>query len=158
MTAKVNFINEKGVVDCIENPTTIYGLFGKYRPLSNFHLENVEVSGLIYQCSEAAYMAQKTFSPTEKVILTTMNGLEAKRYGQLVTLRPDWEVIKINAMHKVLLAKFSQCDYLLKLLKSTGTKYIEETNWWKDTFWGVCNGVGLNQMGKALMFVRDELC
>jgi predicted NAD-dependent protein-ADP-ribosyltransferase YbiA (DUF1768 family) len=28
---------------------------------------------------------------------------------------------------------------------------------WGDRFWGVCNGVGENMLGKLLMQVREEL-
>jgi hypothetical protein len=31
------------------------------------------------------------------------------------------------------------------------------SNHWKDTFWGVYNGVGKNMLGKLLMQVREEL-
>jgi ribA/ribD-fused uncharacterized protein len=157
MTAKINFINELGKVDCIENNTTIYGLFGKYRPFSNFHLEPVTVSGLTYRCSEAAYMAEKTLVESERLALTTMNGLEAKQYGQTVTLVPNWDEVRIAAMHKVLTEKFFECKYLADLLVSTGTKYIEETNWWRDHFWGVCNGHGQNHLGRTLINVRGAL-
>lgn len=42
-------------------------------------------------------------------------------------------------------------------LLATGTRYLEETNTWGDTYWGVCEGKGLNMLGKTLMQVRDEL-
>jgi hypothetical protein len=32
-----------------------------------------------------------------------------------------------------------------------------EGNTWGDTFWGVCNGVGENNLGKTLMNVREIL-
>ena len=36
-------------------------------------------------------------------------------------------------------------------------KAYEETNHWNDTYWGVCNGVGQNMLGRMLMFIRDNL-
>lgn len=152
-----HFLNENGVVDTLESDNKILGLFGKYRPLSNFHTEYVTVDVLTYRCSEAAYMAQKTDSMEEKRKLTLMLGKEAKQFGQQVTLRSDWEEIKYDRMLKVLRAKFTQYEYLKDLLLSTGDKYIEETNWWKDTYWGVCDGHGQNNLGKILMLIRFEL-
>lgn len=42
-----------------------------------------------------------------------------------------------------------------------GTDYgfpdIVEGNQWHDTFWGVCNGVGQNNLGQILMNVRGIL-
>ena len=43
------------------------------------------------------------------------------------------------------------------MLLDTGDKFIEETNWWKDQFWGVYNGVGENNLGKILMRIREEI-
>jgi N-glycosidase YbiA len=146
-----------GVVVPEETETGIYGLFGKYRPLSNFHMAPVVVDGRTYKCSEAAYMAEKTFLDWQKDHLTTLGAKEAKAYGQVVTLRTDWEEVKVAAMYKVLLHKFAQNAELAQLLLSTGTKYIEETNWWNDRFWGVCAGVGENNLGRTLIVIRSFL-
>lgn len=153
-----DFLDENGQVQAIETDTGIYGLFGKYRPLSNFHVEPLEVDGLVYQTSEAAYMAQKTFLETEIVALAKCKtGPEAKRLGQLVTLRPDWEEVKFSKMLKVLRAKFEQSQFCRDLLLSTGSKYIEESNWWNDNYWGKCHVYGLNNLGKILMQIRTEI-
>ena len=53
-------------------------------------------------------------------------------------------------------AKFTYPDLQEKLL-ATGDAYLEEGNYWNDTTWGVCNGVGENRLGKILMQVRDEI-
>lgn len=154
---KSDFINELGVVDTLESDTAILGLFGKYRPLSNFHTEDILVDRLLFKCSEAAYMAQKTLVLEEKTALTQMLGLEAKRYGQIISIVPNWNEIRYERMYTVILAKFTQCEYLKELLLSTGDKYIEETNWWKDTYWGVCDRHGQNNLGRILMAVRGKL-
>ena len=44
-----------------------------------------------------------------------------------------------------------------EMLLETGDAYLEETNYWKDTYWGKCNGVGLNNLGEMLMKIRDNL-
>lgn len=155
--SKEHFINHDGVVDCLEDDTRILGLFGKYRPLSNFHMEDVRVGGLIFKCSEAAYMAEKTDVDAEIQALTLMSAGDAKRFGQRVTIRSNWDEVKFSAMLEVIRCKFTQCEYLRELLLSTGDKYIEETNWWKDRYWGVCDRVGQNNLGKILMQVREEL-
>ena len=85
-----------------------------------------------------------------------MTPSKAKRKGQKITLRSDWEQVKEQVMYDVLKLKFKD-EVLAKLLKETGTKYLEETNWWGDEVWGVCNGVGQNKLGKLLMKVREEL-
>lgn len=153
-----DFFDENGVVQAIETETQILGLFGKFRPLSNFHLEPFIVDGLKFQTSEAAYMAEKTFLAKEKLALVACEtGLAAKKLGQLVTLRDDWELIKEMKMLKVLRAKFAQSKFCAELLLSTGDKYIEETNWWHDNYWGKCEEHGLNTLGRILMKIRNEL-
>lgn len=153
-----DFFDENGIVQAIETDTGIYGLFGKYRPLSNFHVERMEVDGWIFNSSEAAYMAQKTDIMPEKLTLCKCStGPEAKRLGQQVTLRSDWEEVKYSKMLKVLREKFSQSVLCRDLLISTGSKYIEESNWWNDNYWGKCHAYGLNNLGKILMQIRTEI-
>lgn len=59
-------------------------------------------------------------------------------------------------MDDLLRQKFSKEPFVSKLL-STGCCYIEETNHWKDTFWGVCDGRGENILGKLIMVIRADL-
>ena len=65
--------------------------------------------------------------------------------------------IKYDVMKKLGRMKFEQHSDLAFLLKDTGSYYLEETNDWGDTYWGVCNGVGENNLGKILMEIRREL-
>ena len=80
---------------------------------------------------------------------------DAKRLGSRAKLRPDWEEVKVQIMHNLVLQKFQQYN-LRKLLLDTGDQYIQEGNNWGDRFWGVCNGVGENHLGKILMSVREH--
>ena len=79
--------------------------------------------------------------------------------GRQVTLRTDWEQVKVSIMEKIVRAKFVQNPYLMKKLLDTGELLLIEGNTWKDTFWGVDinNGEGKNHLGKILMNVREEL-
>lgn len=67
------FLDSDGVVQAIETETQILGLFGKYRPLSNFHKDPVEVDGITYRWSEAAYMVEKTLDEDEKHLMLLCN-------------------------------------------------------------------------------------
>lgn len=152
------FMDGDGVVQAIETETHIFGLFGKFRALSNFHEEPLIVDGLKFRWSEAAYMAEKTFLAKEKLaIMACDTPAKAKRLGQKLTLRSDWEDVKESKMLKVLRAKFQQSAHCREVLLSTGDKYIEETNWWGDNYWGKCDAHGLNILGKLLMQIREEL-
>ena len=150
-----DFLNEEGVVQPIESDRAILGFFGKYRCLSNFHHAEFEHEGLTFTCSEAAYMAQKTLDMSIRRKFCTLSGAEAKSMGRRIALRPDWDRVRIHAMYGVLLSKFFQDVHSQLTLIGTGDKVLVEANWWGDTFWGQCDGVGQNHLGQILMTIRD---
>ena len=130
---------------------------GQYRFLSNFEGPQIEVEGLCYKTLEAAFQAAKTTNRAEKLyIQSLLTPGQAKRAGRKVTLRPDWETIKIAVMEALLRQKFTQapwCEWLL----ATGDEELIEGNTWGDIFWGVYKGVGENHLGILLMKIRSEL-
>lgn len=81
----------------------------------------------------------------------------AKREGYKVKLRENWEDIKIDVMYQIVLAKFSQNEFLKQKLIATGREWLEEGNTWGDRTWGTVNGVGQNLLGHVLMTVRSVL-
>lgn len=128
-----------------------------YAFLSNFYHSPVKYRNLIYLNAEAAFQAQKESCEKDKEQYTRMNPAQAKLVGRNCNLREDWEEIKEQTMYEIVKAKFTQNEALTRLLLATGDAYLEEGNWWHDTTWGVCNGVGQNKLGKILMRVREEL-
>lgn len=84
---------------------------------------------------------------------------KAKRLGRKVDLDTKyWDSVKDTIMYKILDLKFSKDHWNLRQkLKGLKDCYLEETNTWNDTYWGVCNGVGQNKLGQILMKLRDEI-
>ena len=115
----------------------------------------VSYNGRVFSSSEAAFQSEKCFNNSCKEQFVGITAVDAKKIGKTVLLRADWDEIKDEVMHKVLLAKFANVDLELKLLQ-TYPQHIEEGNTWNDTYWGVCNGKGQNKLGKLLMRIRDE--
>jgi ribA/ribD-fused uncharacterized protein len=136
--------------------TDILGFRGKYRWLSNFPDCPIEWDGIVYPSPENAYQAAKTNDPAERKWFLDIKSSEAKKLGLKVTMRPDWESIKLQVMEEIQRRKYAQEPFRTKLLE-TGDAYIEETNHWGDTYWGVCGGVGANWLGQLIMKVRSEL-
>jgi ribA/ribD-fused uncharacterized protein len=134
----------------------ILGFTGEYRWLSNFPSCKIEMDGVVYPSPENAYQAFKTLDPEERKQFLKIRSFEAKKLGTTVKLRDDWEAIKLDVMLKVQRKKYAQEPFRTWLL-DTGDAYIEETNHWGDVYWGVCNGVGENHLGKIIMQVRSEL-
>ena len=60
-------------------------------------------------------------------------------------------------MKKLLKQKFQQGTYYAELLKNTYPRKIIEGNTWGDIYWGVCDGIGENNLGKLLMEIRQNL-
>lgn len=130
---------------------------GQWRPLSNFWYAPVVYDGVVYPTNEHAFQAAKTLSTEErKYVLRAESPSAAKIRGRQVTMRPNWEEIKIEVMFNLNRQKYRNPE-LCTLLLSTGDASLIEGNHWGDTFWGVCNGVGKNYLGKILMSIRDEV-
>lgn len=128
---------------------------GRYNWLSNFFPCDIELDGLWYNSVEHAYQAAKSLDINERnKIRECKFASEAKRIGKTISLRADWEDIKLEIMENLLKQKFNN-KYLKNLLEDTGTQELIEGNWWHDTYWGECNGVGHNMLGKLIMKIRD---
>lgn len=134
----------------------ILGFKGEFKWLSNFTDCRVEFDSDVYPSVEHAYCAAKTFELALRLHLKTLPANRAKQFAHKFTLIPDWDIIKFEVMNNLLLQKFSQ-EPFTSLLLATGDAYIEETNWWNDTVWGVCNGRGENRLGKMIMEIRNAL-
>lgn len=130
---------------------------GANRFLSNFYETSVEWEGLIYPSSEAAFQATKTLDQEDRKRFQTMAPTIAKREGYKVKLRENWEDIKIDVMYQIVLAKFSQNEFLKQKLIATGREWLKEGNTWGDRTWGTVDGIGNNYLGKVLMAVRSVL-
>lgn len=130
---------------------------GEYAWLSNMQRIDPFLYGhLKFGSVECFYVAMKTTDVVERAKIAKMNPYEAKKYGRTLKLRDDWDDIKLGVMKWGLLKKFSQKKFK-QLLLSTGDQELIEGNTWGDTFWGVCNGVGENHLGKLLMEIRESL-
>jgi len=133
---------------------------GEYRFLSNFYPCPITLDGIIYQTVEHAYQASKSLNPAEREIIECADWPgEAKKLGGPtgpLTLRDDWEQLKVDIMLGLLRQKFKQSDFKDWLL-ATGEVELVEGNYWGDREWGVCKGEGKNLLGKLLMQVREEL-
>lgn len=143
--------------DNVHNENNIKGFTGKYRWLSNFGEGEVVYKGILFPHLENAYQAAKCDVDEHMLAFIDMTAGEAKKYGRRVTIRADWNDVKLDIMEDLVRDKFTRNEDLKILLLATGDKYLEETNWWGDKFWGVHNGLGDNHLGKILMKIRNEL-
>lgn len=130
----------------------------KYHFLSNFYPCHVTYQGITYPSSEHAYQAMKsTDNVVRRQIASLVHSGAAKKMGKQIDLRSDWEDVKDQLMYDIVKAKFEQNEHLKEELLATNDATLIEGNTWHDTYWGICNGVGQNKLGKTLMKVREEL-
>lgn len=135
----------------------ILGFFGEFSFMSNFTGAKVTLDGRAFPSVEHAFVAAKTLDQKLRIkAANTLTPGQVKRLGRTFVLRPDWEEIKVDVMRDLLMQKFVQQPFHWMLLQ-TGDRRLEETNTWGDTFWGVCNGVGQNMLGRLLMEIRTLL-
>lgn len=129
----------------------------EYAFLSNFFPSTIRYNGKTWKTVEHAYAAAKTFDENQQeMIRNTTNVAQAKRLGRSVTLRKDWDDVKLSIMEELLVLKFSN-PLLRPMLLATGDAELIEGNNWNDYFWGVCRGKGQNHLGKLLMKIRNNI-
>lgn len=126
--------------------------------LSNFYQgAPIKLNGIIYPTSEHLYQAAKSTNIDDWISISKLSTPgQAKRAAQKLPMRDNWEEIKVQVMRETLALKFNQNRRLVTLLLNTGDAELIEGNTWGDTFWGVCDGKGINMLGKLLMELREE--
>ena len=135
----------------------ILGFFNEYEFLSNFYHSPFNFCGTTFLTNEHFFQAAKATNIDDFLeVVSRSTPREAKISGRKIICRPDWHSIKINVMSMGLRLKFQDPELREKLL-ATENWYLEETNTWNDTFWGVCNNVGYNYLGNLLMDLRTQI-
>lgn len=147
------------------NEREVKGFFGDFRFLSNFWPATVVLDGNTYSSVETAYQSAKFpvelripfLNCTPRCSIIIADSSDGKFPEE------EWCARKIDVMEGLLIQKFDpqMNPDNHRLLISTGEKYLEETNYWEDIFWGVYKksredpGIGENHLGKLLMKIRS---
>lgn len=153
----------RDVPEITHNNHEIKGFFGDYRWLSNFGKAVIRLDGCVYGSVERAYQAAK-WRPEDRAFFEGCTEKESITYNREHAPNgyslEGWDNAKRDIMHALLQEKFNEevnPDLARKLIQ-TGERYLEETNWWGDVYWGrQLNGEGENVMGELLMQVRCEI-
>ncbi|MCZ1014860.1 GTP cyclohydrolase II [Streptomyces noursei] len=148
---------KRGRESSVGIPTIINDFSGEWAFLSNYYPVVVDFEGVFYPSVEHAYQAGKcTDVGIRSRIRSTLDPDRAKELGRTYLDRSDWDDIKVPVMRQLVAAKFS-VPYLRERLLESGDALLVEGNTWGGTFWGMCEGVGENVMGRILMDLREEL-
>lgn len=138
----------------VQMPQPISIFKGQYSFLSNFFIEPDGTH------VEREYQVAKCTDDVQRRVFDTLTPAQCKKYGRKVSLRPDWEQVKLQIMEDLVMAKFVDHNNLRELLLATGDAELSEGNHWHDIFWGRCScpvhhGEGENHLGLTLMGVRE---
>jgi len=138
--------------------TAIKGFFGEFAFLGNYHPSEIGMDGISGITVEHVFQAMKAISDKDtRFIVSQASADQAKKAGRYVSIRPDWDQVRLPIMEALVREKFIRHQDLRKKLLATDDTHLEETNHWGDTFWGVCKGIGENHLGKILIKIRSEL-
>lgn len=141
----------------VHDEQRIAGFVGPYRWLSNYFPANVTYEGRTYLSSEAAYHASK-FPAAEREEFTQLGADDSKKLSRRKKVDAAWwDERKERIMRDIVEQKFRQNPDLAQQLLATGSRQLEELNWWGDRYWGTVKGEGKNTLGRILMEVRAKL-
>lgn len=153
----------------------IHLFFGVESPFSNFYPSEFTIDKLVYSCNEQYYYMSKARhycdQKAQVQIMATDDPAKIKRIGKAIaTGDSEWNKNPdaLTAMHKGLHAKFTQNEYLGRVLLNTGEDILAEANP-HDSVWGIglnrydpkatkkSDWEGENHLGELLMAVRYDL-
>ena len=78
-------------------PMRIDQFLGRYFFLSNYSPSGVKFDGELYPSVEHAFAAAKTLDPEARAKIRAAGDPEAaQKQGCALTLRPDWEAVKVG--------------------------------------------------------------
>lgn len=148
-------------------PTGVIKEFrGEYAFLSNFYeAEHFKWRNELWPTVEHAFQAAKAYHMPEARIdqmggywdsvINAPTPSKAKYLGRSVAIdTKSWDEQRVQYMREIIHAKFYHVRGLAGQLVNTGAMLLVEGNDWNDTFWGRCNGKGLNTLGAILMEER----
>ena len=143
-------------------------------PLSNFFKCNITFQDRVFKSSEHAYQFTKCMFLNREDLAESVYDAETPRDSKSIAAAlhcheqmAEWTKIKVNAMCKILAAKWNCSGRFRQTLMSTSNMTIAEAT--QDMFWGVdvapnlalhtkaSKFLGSNHLGRSLMALRDKV-
>lgn len=126
--------------------------------LSNEYPAPILIDGQTYPTVEHAYWVLATSDlDTRQQIANALTAREARKLGQAAPLRPDWNIVRLAVMSRLVREKFRQHPDLATQLISTGDgRLINSADMSMSRYWGNSRE-GRNWLGRILELVRAEL-
>ncbi len=130
---------------------------GEYYFLSNMFPCKIEYNGLVFDCAEAAFQAQK--KPDMAHLFVGVDGYTARKIGNDISMsaedlkRWDPETKKLEMLW-VLQRKFEQNPDLLEKLNATGDAILIDEDYCGEAYWLANHGKDEVNLGIILALIR----
>lgn len=118
--------------------------------------DNFQPDFKVYPSSENLYQALKCKYIKDRELFQNVDPHKSKRIGRSIEIRSDWDNVRLEAMKLVIDLKFKNIELAEKLIDLPDDKIIEFNNW-GDRFFGICNGEGLDHLGKILRAKKQQI-
>lgn len=131
---------------------------GGHPSLSNDYPAPILIDGQTYPTVEHAYWALSTSDPDARERITNApTARDARMLGQAAQTRPDWNIVRLAVMSRLVREKFRQHPDLAAQLIATGDgRLINSVDISGSRYWGGSRE-GRNWLGRILELVRAEL-
>lgn len=142
-----------------DTQTHVYFYPSEFYCLSSFSPDRVGIWGLDFDTAEHAYHWVKFAGKGELqyMVRTARSAHMAFRLAQehKGSERAGWMDQREDFMLDIITAKYSQHEYVRRLLARTGDRIVVEDSW-RCSYWGTGpDGRGLNRLGALWMKLRD---
>ena len=118
--------------------------------------DNFQPDFKIYPSSENLYQALKCKYIKDRELFQNVDPHKSKRIGRSIEIRSDWDNVRLEDMKLAIDLKFKNIELAEKLIDLPDDKIIEFNNW-GDRFFGICNGEGLDHLGKILRAKKQQI-
>ena len=118
--------------------------------------DNFQPDFKVYPSSENLYQALKCKYIKDRELFQNVDPYKSKRIGKTIEIRYGWDNVRLEAMQLAIDLKFKNIELAEKLINLPDDKIIEFNNW-GDRFFGICNGEGLDHLGKILRAKKQQI-
>ncbi len=126
----------------------------EHEECDNFWPCSFEEDGVVFTCAEQYFQYKKSFdTEDQKKVLECRSGIKSWVVGSRVTLRRDWEKVKVKIMYEGNLAKFKQnTDLAERLISSKGSVIFYNST----LFWNYWNGLIMERVRAELRCTEED--
>jgi hypothetical protein len=145
----------------MEKAKTIINSFAPpYEFLSSYYMKSTlyDVHGIAYKCLQQIFYSYLTDDLVIKNKIALLNNAqEIRLFGESLLKPKHTDGWRIVTMYNLSCRKFVETPGLADKIKATNPLPMTNILLYDDTFWGVYNEIGRDELAKINMRVREKL-